>query len=54
MGTDIMAVVLNANQVTETVQFFNDGFTRFVTIHTCVFSALFVDGRIIIHNIDLL
>ena len=53
MCTYIMRMWNHFNQKSLLLQFFYHNLTRFVTVHTCVFTAVFIDRTIIIHDVDL-
>ena len=53
MCADIVTVILNAHQEPHRVKFCNNLFARLIAIQTLKFSAICVDRRIIIHDIDL-
>ena len=48
----IVAVILNLNEKSHLIQFFYDGFPCCITIHTCELTTIFINGSIIIHNVD--
>ena len=52
MGAYIMAIVLDAHKKSHLFQFLNDCGPGFITVHSCKFSAVFINGGIIVHNID--
>ena len=49
---DIMRVVFDAHEESHLVQFFDNLFACGIALHTRKLAAVFVDGRIVIHNID--
>ena len=52
MGSHIVNMVLNFYQKTHSIQFFHNGLSGFITVHTLKLAAVFVDSGVIIHNID--
>ena len=48
MCSDRMDMLLYLDQIAALFQVFDNLFTRFITVHTGIFSAVFIDGRIII------
>ena len=53
MGSHIMGIVLYFNEKPHLIQFLYDCFPCLVAIHTTELSTVFIDGRIIIQDIDL-
>ena len=52
MCTNIVAVILNLDKQSHLIKLFYDCLSGLVTIHTCEFSTVLIDGSIVIHNVD--
>ena len=52
VGTYVVGVIFDTDQKSHLVQFFHDGFSCLITVHTFELAAVFVDGGIVIHNVD--
>ena len=53
MRSYIMGMRLYFHKVSLFFQIFDDRFSCFIAIHSRIFSALFIDRRIIVHDVDL-
>ena len=53
MGSYIMRVRNHLHKITLLLQILDDSFPCLITLHPGVPAALFVDGRVVVHNIDL-
>ena len=53
MGTHIMRMLNYLYQVSLLLQILNHYLSCFITFHSCVLAAIFIDGGIVIHHIDL-
>ena len=52
MGSYVMNMVFNLNKKSHFIQFFNNGISCGITIHACKLAAVFVNCRIIVHDVD--
>ncbi len=52
MSAYIVGIIFNLYQQPLTLQLRNDGSSRLIPVHTAVFSAVLVDGGIVVHHID--
>ena len=48
----IVAVILHLHQKPHSVKLLHNGFSRLIALHARIGTAIFIDGRIIVHNID--
>ena len=53
MGTYIMSIIFNPYKESHLIQFLYNGLSCCITVHTAELAAVFIDGGIIIQNIDL-
>ena len=52
MGAYIMGIVFNFYKQPQLIHLFDDGFSCLVSVHAIELSTVFVDGGIIVHNVD--
>ena len=52
MSTYIVYMICDFYKKSHLIQFLNDSFSCLVTIHACINAAIFIDGGIIIHDVD--
>ena len=53
MSTDRVAVRLHLHKIPLLLEIRHDGFSRLVALHACVLAALFIDGGVVVHDVDL-
>ena len=53
MGSHVVGIVLDAHQKPHLVQLLHDGLPGLVTVHSGELSAVFIDGGIVVHDVDL-
>ena len=53
MCTDAVCMRNHFYQQSQCIQVCYHGFSCLITIHACVFATQFVDGRIVVHDVDL-
>ena len=53
MGSYVVNMILYFYEKSLCLKIRNHCLSRLIAVHTCVFSALFIHGRVIIHDIDL-
>ena len=53
MGSYIMGIVFDPDQKSHFLQFFYDRRPCLIAVHTLELSAVGIDGRVVVHNIDL-
>ena len=53
MGSDIVGIVLDTDQKAHLFQFFDDLLSGLIAVHAFELGAVFVDGGVVVHDIDL-